>query len=65
MLSRCGVRQNIVQPPPGLPPRESRKRDQICYRVFWQVLLRGCSAVGFSTFSILQPLRQVCIGIIV
>jgi hypothetical protein len=65
MVSRCGVRQKIVPAPPRPPWRGSRKRDPICYRVSGKFLLRGCSAVEFSSFSILQPLRDVCIAIIV
>jgi hypothetical protein len=62
--SRCRVPQKIEPVPPPLPWRISRKRDPIVVALLAKVLLRGCSAVGFSTFSILQPLRDVCIGII-
>jgi hypothetical protein len=43
---------------------ESRKRDLICSGV-WQDLLRGCSAIEVSTFSISWALRRIGIGIIV
>jgi hypothetical protein len=58
----CNLRCRVLALPP-LPWRKSRKRDPIVV-AFDKVLLRGCSAVGLSTFSILQPLRDVCIGII-
>jgi hypothetical protein len=61
--SRCRVRPKNVPAPPPLPWRISRKRDPTVV-AFGKVLLRGCSAVGLSTFSILQPLRDVCVGII-
>jgi hypothetical protein len=58
------VRQNIVPALPPLPWRKSRKRDPIVVALFGKFLLRGCTAVGLSTFSVLRPLRDVCIAII-